>query len=182
MRQCLLAAVAVLVFLMPASSRADDLTPAEEELALALAKVIVNEAGWESRPDAYLIWQTVRGSGQTAEARLAWLREHSSCVLGTEPLTGRRARGFGNCHWTRNLTDSDAEPAGWPAGLPWDRHVPLWRRIRAFSRHLVRVRAPQVCSERPHTWGGRMDEERALERGMRPLGCTGTVNEGYRYD
>lgn len=148
-------------------------------LALAIAQVAANEASlYSAHPaDVALIYQTTRSHGESSIERLAWLRQHSNCVLGTEPLTRYQRRT--NCAFTRYLTDSDAEPQGWPARYGvWDAlEIEKWRNMRHLARRLVagvaHVRMP--CHRDPWTWGGTMDH---LTPGMVDLGCVGTFNRG----
>jgi hypothetical protein len=172
------------VFLLPLVAHAQEipLEGADAELALAMARVTANEASLGARVvDAALTWQVTRSHGDTSEERLAWLRQHSSCVLGDQPLTRRQRRT--NCVWTRNLADSDAQPEGWRDRYgPWDAHAPRWARLRRQMRIFVagrsHIRMP--CRETPWTWGSRsLDMDHALAIGLRPLGCVGPVNEGF---
>lgn len=151
----------------------------QDELALAIAKVGVNEAGWGSPADIALIWQITEGRGRTDEARLAWLRRHSSCVLSNRPMTEEEARG--NCRWTHGLAASDEQPEGWPGDAIWQNYVRRWRQIRRLATMLVDGRSDlRPCPETPQTWGGReLDMHQALRRGLRPVGCRETLNEGF---
>lgn len=160
------------------------------ELALALAKVCVNEGGWHSVGDCNLIWQATRSHGRTDAQRLRWLQRHSWTVLGDVPPeeTGRRV--LGNAIWTWRLQASDARPATFPADLNWEgQYVRYWRSVRAHAHGLVRGRVPASgwpCPETPHTWGGDMDSHHAQQRGMRALDCRRpdgrpTLNTGYRW-
>lgn len=149
------------------------------ELALAVAKVAVNEAGFRSPQDVALIWQVTEARGRTHADRLSWLRRHSSCVLTDRPLNREELRR-GNCSWTRYLGDDDAQPEGWPSDLVWSNFVRRWRQIRQLSLRLVDGRSRlRPCTETPRTWGGIMDHTRALERGLRPIRCEGTLNTGF---
>ena len=156
------------------------MTAVELALALAVAAVGMNEAG--GRPaDVALIYQVAEGHGETAAERLAWLQGHSSCVLTDRPMSERERAG--NCAWTRHLTDSDAEPVGWPETASWERWGrPRWRRARRLAHALVSGRETRrPCERAPDTWGGAMDAQRAREAGMRPVVCRGTRNFGWLY-
>jgi len=157
------------------------------ELAVAVAKVAVNEASLQVlRPaEVALIYQCAETRATTVETRLSWLRAHSSCVLTSRPLTEREEGS--NCRWTRHLEDSDAEPENWPEALEWEgAYQRRWGQIREFAYRLVlgheRMRP---CDGRPFSWGGPMDHARALRLGLRPLNCRDpqsgerTLNEGY---
>lgn len=169
MRKPLLLAI-VLAFVtanLPAKANPPRL---ENELALAIGKVCVNEAGWHAPADCVLIWQATRRWSSTTAGRLAWLRSHSGRVLGTKKCT------TGNCLWTQNLTWSDDRPEGL-VGL-W--RPEWWARVRELAQRLVRGEETRtVCSEDPATWGGPADHARAMRLGFTALDCEGTLNEGY---
>lgn len=147
----------------------------ESALALGLAKIGVNEAGIATVHPAEiaLIWQTVEARGDTARERLGWLRGHSSCVLG-ESGTRSGVRP-GNCAWSRNLRDSDAEPEGWSERYPhlrWSRYALRWRQIRELSRRLIAGEiVMRPCPVAPLTWGSAEDTPRALRRGLVMIDC-----------
>lgn len=176
----------VLIFASPVSAQEEaDLSDDERALALAVAQVCANESSLDDpRPaDCALIWQATRRHGATAAERLSWLRHHSSCVLTERELT-RRELVAGNCRWTRNLTDTDDQPEGWPAHWVWENHSGRWAAMRRYCLQLVAGRVPRggfPCSEDPDTWGGVMDHARARSLGWRALSCRGTSNDGYRY-
>lgn len=146
----------------------------EAELELAVAKVCANEASLTaSFQDCALIWQVVSGRARTPEARLAWLQSHSRRVLGDRECSEHR-----NCWWTRNLQANDVQPEGWPAEWTW--RPEQWARLRRWSAQLVSgQRRHRPCEGTPVTWGGRMDRPQAAERGLVPLQCAGTENDGY---
>jgi hypothetical protein len=169
-------ALVTLLALLGAAGGASAQTRAERELALAVAKVAVNEAGFRAPADVALVWQVTEAHGSTTSARLGWLRAHSARVLGDRECTG------GNCIWTRGLTWGDDEPEGWPETWPpWRLYRARWAQVRAYALALVQGRvAARPCAETPDTWGGEMDHQGAIDRGMRRCGCVGTLNQGYR--
>ena len=172
----------VCVLLLSASvhtfSQEPPLSDAQLELGLRLARTTVNESGWQSAADLDLIWQTTQQHGRTSEARIEWLKLHSSCVNGeSAPEPG----STGNCEWTWHLTRDGEEPANFP--MEWDNFRSRWANIlRTADRRVRHNRARRVCRVNPDTWGGPMDHHRAVHRGMIPLNCRGTLNEGYVYE
>jgi hypothetical protein len=154
--------------------------------------VCVNEA-FHSYGDCLLIWQATRRHGETPEARLAWLRRHSSCVLGPTDPAPTRTR-IGNCRWSRYLVPGDAAPLNWPEGWVWEGiNQRSWARTIQLTRGLVaglRPRGGWPCALDPDTWAGRRtDEQRiaGLPPTIVPLNCTDplnrerqTANEGFR--
>lgn len=159
-------------------------TRADMRLALALAKLCVNEAGLShvSPEDCAMLWQVIEGHGDTTEERLRWVRRHSRCVTGRERPSEAR-RSVGNCRWTRNLKWASDEPAGWPENWPgFDYYSGRWDQVRRLAIRLVLgVETMRPCEETPDTWGGRMDRPRALRLGFNPIRCQGTRNDGYTY-
>jgi hypothetical protein len=150
---------------------------APSPLALQVARVAANEA-FGSPADVALVYQVVEGRSRTAEGRLAWLRRHSPCVAGDVDPSTRP----GLCRWTRNLQPDLSEPLGWESALPWEgRPRGVWQRTLDLARRLVEGRVRRrPCPVAPETWGSVSDRARALERGLIPCGCVGTLNEGYR--
>ena len=163
------------------TSHAQQTVPSvRDELALAVAKVAVNEAGWRSPADVAMIYQITEARGDTDERRLAWLTAHSSCVLTDRPLDDYEQR-HGNCAWSRNLNVHDLEPAGWPQDLLWSNFVRRWQQVRRFAQMLVSGESRmRPCAETPRTWGSRtLDHERAIAMGLRQVDCGSTLNAGY---
>lgn len=165
------------IVLTSAQTQAELDARVRDELALAIAKVSVNEAGWGAPADVAMIHQITEGHGTTDVERLAWLRAHSGCVLTDRPIE----RGRRNCFWTRHLADNDLEPEGWPEDMLWQNYVRRWRQIRMLARALVDGRTTiRPCSETPVTWGSAQDHERAMRNGrLRVVECRGTVNRAY---
>ena len=125
------------------------------ELALEIGKVAANEASLAlvAPADVALVHQVAVARADGPEAQLRWLRQHSSCVTTTRPMS--EAEGRGNCRWSRHLDDSDAEPADWPAALAWARFADRWAQTRAYAWRLVTGRVThRPCAGTPFTWGG----------------------------
>jgi hypothetical protein len=158
------------------------LTPIERRLALAVAKVCVNEASWNSPSDCALIWQTAENRAQTPAGRLRWLTRHSSCVLDSTQAEADAAPG--NCSWTRNLTRSTRRPDRYRG--PW--RAERWERVLGLADRLVAGQEQRrPCSDgEPFTWDGRKWRDGILEgpRRFRLLDCRGpsgrpTKNDGW---
>lgn len=158
------------------------LTQAQAALGLAVAKVCANEASLRraTPADCALIFQATRRHGETPEEQLAWLRGHSSCVLGDEPPGEMR----GNCEWTRQLTRSNRQPDAWADAASWARHAPRWAAMLLFCDLMAAGHPPPrgwPCRRDPDTWGGDMDMRRAVARGYTQVACRGTANTGWMY-
>lgn len=162
--------------LMLASADTPDTPDPLIEPALALAKICVNEASWQSPADCRLIWQVAGTHAPDVAGKVAFLRRHSRCVLGEAD----HARRPGNCRWSRDLEWGDTPPPQWPEGVSWENHIPRWERVRTLAYDIVRENpSGGPCRGRPVTWGGAMDAERAIARGLVPLTCRETLNQGY---
>lgn len=154
---------------------AADERDAAEDLALAVARVCAHEASFRSPPDCLLIVQSTRRHGDTPAERLAWLERHSPRALTDD--------------WTATLpADSDARPEHWPDHWDWPRWAATWRAMRESVRAIVvdgrEPRRGWPCERDPDTWGGRVTDRRHIDAHrdvLEPLGCVGTLNEGFRW-
>ena len=153
-----LAAYAAVILYAPVRAqvpRPADLTRTERQLAIALARVSINEGG-DSEPDGELVAQVTLARGETAAERLHWLGEHSRCVAG--PMSQDEAyQRPGNCRWTRNLHPDGRRPRGWRRELDghWSRTRGRWRTVLERAVEYVRGdRAADVCDEDPDSWDG----------------------------
>jgi hypothetical protein len=63
----------------------------------------------------------------------------------------------------------------------WElRVMPVWEDTLRYADYLVRGgRYNRPCHVPPRTWGGPMDVRRAVRRGLYPIGCAGTANDGF---
>jgi hypothetical protein len=159
------------------------LTAVERRLARHLAAVAANEGALWSPRDLELIWQTVENRADTAAGRDRWLRQHSGRVLGT-----RKCRS-GNCRWSSQLGRGKTIPAAVAAGKAgyWRVVVlPRYRELLRRARQLVAGRPyEKPCHIEPYTWGGVGkpggvdDRPHAADNGLYPIGCEGTLNDGF---
>ena len=152
---------------------------ARYELALWVARVAANEGALKNRPEAALVWQTTRTNGKDTTRRTDWLARHSPRVHGTRPCGG------GNCMWSANLTREAALPAGLLLRLDqWEiRVAPLWLDTLRYVDWMVLGdrTSEDPCHVPPRTWGCELDRARALTKGLYPIGCRGTSDDGYTY-
>jgi hypothetical protein len=149
------------------------------ELALWVARVSANEGALKNRREAALVWQTTRNAAPTTLKRAGWLSRHSPRVHGSRPCP------HGNCRWTPELQRGEEQPPS--LILPWDqwllRVLPLWHDTLAYVDWLVQgdLSSEDPCPVTPRTWGCERDRPRALSRGLYPIGCYGTVDDGFAY-
>lgn len=147
-------------------------------LALRVAQVAVNEGALRNRGELELVWQTVESNAQDLEDRRDWLRRHSRRVHGLARCPSGR-----NCQWTPQLDRTLRQPPALslPSADFWRLRVePIWEDALRYADWLVRGgRYRQPCHVPPRTWGGERDREAAIKRGLFPIGCSGTENDGY---
>jgi hypothetical protein len=145
-----------------------------QSLALSVARVAVNEGALARRADAALVWQVTRNASPTPAGRAAWLASHSARVLGDRPCLR------GNCFWTRHLNRAGTAPAGLPT--EWtSRTARRWLDVLAYVDWLVEGdhTTDDPCPITPKTWGCAADRAHAQREGLYPIGCSGTLNDGY---
>jgi hypothetical protein len=150
----------------------------KSQLALELAVVAAHEGALYSLRDTALIYQVLEARASTDRSRLALLRAHSPRALGISPCAG------GNCTWSVELLRAPSRP---PASMD----AAWWNAARADAWALVQRKAlglvygvdnDRPCSRAPYTWGGAMDLEGAYDRrGLVPIGCEGTANDGFAF-
>ena len=153
-------------------------------LSHGIAMVSANEGALWNLRDVNLICQVTMGSASTHERRLRWLRGHSGRVMGDKPCKA------GNCRWTRNLTrHANALPANIASGKggpkDWDAYwrvelAPRWQAIMDLADRCVLGELEKPCHLTPTTWDGRRWIHKAVMAGWMPVGCRGTLNEGFR--
>ena len=140
--------------------------------ALLLARICVNEAGFDGAQDCIAIAEVVRAN--SGEITPGALELHAPRATGSKPpLNAHQA-------WTQQLDEDGTEPAAWrlahPA-LPWERYRERWLRVLRGCQLIVRGQVDRVCREVPIAWGGAMDRHIAERRGLVRVDCGNTRNE-----
>jgi hypothetical protein len=151
------------------------------DLALQIARVSANEGALVYRSTTALVWQVVReNGGNTRAKRSAFLSRHSPRVHRQKPCLR------GNCFWSPFLSRSAEKPFGLELkDIYWEQKVrPLWLRTLADADSFVaQHRADKdPCAIPPRTWGGPMDREGAMKKGLYPIGCRYEVEENCTSD
>lgn len=140
---------------------------------LALARICVSEASWESDRDCQAIYQVFRNTRRSTETLLGVMHRHTNRVLSQkEPLNSRQA-------WLQGLRLDASPPPTFPR--PWEgRFERAWRsRVRLAERILTEPnRFP--CRGPVITWGGAMDDHIAIRRGLTRVNCGVTMNHFWR--
>jgi hypothetical protein len=143
---------ACLTFALARDARAATYRNPKDQLALELAVVAAHEGALDNARDTALVWQVVEARALTTQARLMFLR---------------------------------AQPDEPPASLSsawWNAtRAPAWMEVRRYASELVYgIELWRPCPVAPYSWGYAGDLESAwLERRLVPVGCEGTMNEGF---
>lgn len=177
------AGACAVLWLALAFNRCDASAQSDSPAALRLLvrqvwRVAVNEGCLANLRDCSLVWQVVQGQAPTAERRLDFLNRHSPRVAGVRPCGASV-----NCAWTREITEDMAAPSAFGDVDHW-RLVTAPRAQRAldYVRELVAGSLiDRPCPVQPRTWGGPGDVAQALARGLYPIGCDGTLNDGFAF-
>lgn len=169
---------------------------------LFLARVAVNEAGWDavSRGDLYLIHEVfLRGAAHQQISYLSYARHYSQRVAGLRPSPSERIA------WTMNLRPDGRSPQGWPTMIlerqrdgstrvrphpPFSRFREAWLETLEAAREAVTTLTLDdvdewgVCDGPVHDWGSpRLDRARAERLGLVEVGCgingLPTRNDGW---
>jgi hypothetical protein len=172
----LLAATVCLVLSLSRVASAKTYRNPKDQLALEVAVVAAHEGALDNARDTALVWQVVEARAFTTQARLSFLRAHSPRALG------RRQCGVGNCVWSRELLESPDEAPASLSSAWWNATRALaWMEVRRYASELVYgIELWRPCPVAPYSWGYAGDVESAwLERRLVPVGCEGTLNEGF---
>jgi len=144
--------------------------------ATDLGRCMIGEAGWVAPREHLLIaWKLHKQWKARQRTRPLWrftdqIKSYCAC------LSSSRA-------WVRRLppprADGEPQPApqGWPAAVSWVRHEPKWRAALALA--LSYRSKPDPCPEATD-WGGDMDVEGALKKGLCVVDCGDTRNTFFR--
>jgi hypothetical protein len=160
-------------FISTAEARSADL---RDQLALELAVVAAHEGALDNLRDTALIYQVLEARAVSTAGRIALLRLHSGRALGRKPCEG------GNCAWSVELLRN-------PHATPPSVDAAYWTRVRAGDWTLVMRKAQGLvygidddrpCLGAPYSWGYAGDLKSAwLDRRLLPMGCAGTLNDGF---
>lgn len=175
------AIVSAALLALMSSSTAHAYRAPRDQLALELAVVAAHEGALDNTNDVALVWQVVEARAHTTADRLSFLRGHSPHALGRESRKGL-CMPEDNCWWSAQLLKApDRVPSGFAKGWWAAARAERWLAVRRKAQELVYgVELWRPCPSRPYSWGGAMDVNGAWkERRLVPLGCAGTLNEGF---
>ncbi len=146
-----------------------------EDASILLARVCVNESGFDSFADCDAIAAiSIRNAGDRDLA--PYLRGRFLRALA--PVHARRNRP-----WIADLSRDGHEPRHWPSNVSWASIRPRWLALVAHVDGAVSGRIVVSCDA--DTWGGRVvDRERIarmLSRGGSIAQCGNTENVFLRW-
>jgi hypothetical protein len=182
LKNILAVALFVTLFCSIGLAQGPRLTPAQRKLALRVARVAAHEGALHNLADVDLVWQVTESRAKTTEKRSEFLAMHSGRAIGVKPCTGLTK----NCEWSPLLDHKGTIPASVAIGDEgyWRTiAIPAWQRVLARAEELV-AGEPYVkpCRLDPYTWGSvKLDSKRAAADGLYPIGCTGTLNDGFTF-
>lgn len=142
---------------------------------LRLAQLCVNESGWSSPADCAAIHAVLRATQRDDETLVDAMLRHAPRLFGLRPA--RTPEVAERYRWVRSLRADAGEPEAWPADHgPWSRFRERWKEVLRFSRRAVDGSVRSSCSRPPIAWGGAMDDDIALARGLVRVDCGETRN------
>lgn len=155
------------------SARANEVTL--EIAQAALLRLVVNESGWESLPDADGIFQSVTRGARERNGRLNLSRmvmriaAHSprtfpagSQFLDRADIRERLEKNGQSVRhrWTSSLRLDCSEPADWQYDVPWSVYEDKCKRTVVIIRSLLAGKIKTQCNDEPMTWGNDADVQR----------------------
>lgn len=179
--------------LLPTSARGQT---RPSNTALLLARICVSEAGWDcfDTKDGYAIHEVLlRGAARHGISYGAFARAYSKAAGRGGDNVRERIR------WIREMNERGEQPPSWPTqryvrsgdtvrvhpGLPWAQYRGSWLAVLERAKEVVQryaldnIRVWGVCTAPVDDWGGQMDHERAVRRGLVEIECAGTSNNFY---
>ena len=169
------------------SAQGRPLTAAERKLALRVARTAAHEGALKNLRDVDLIWQVTESRASTTEKRSEFLALHSGRAIGHKPCR----TDDGNC-WSQTLDRRGTIPASvavGDAGYWRTVAIPAWQRVLQRAEALISGDViSRPCPVAPYTWGGvgrapdgADDRQHAALDGLYPIGCSGTLNDGFAF-
>lgn len=148
--------------------------PGMRRLQLALARVCVSEAGFQTRSnDCTLIYHVLRGRSRTGELTMGIMRAYAGNIFDESRRDSRR--------WILHLNHAFEEPHEWSetVTIPWSARRAGFIEVYQHAGTLVRTRPQETpCGARVSHWGARgFRRELHLSQGWRLVRCGNTHND-----
>jgi hypothetical protein len=143
------------------------------EIQLALARICVSEAGFQtSTDDCTFIYHALRNRSRNGEITLEIMRAYARGTFNTERTDSRR--------WIPHLRADFQEPYGWreTVDLPWSARRNGFISVYNHVGRLLRSPRRAPCDRRIDHWGARgFRRELHLSNGWHLLECGNTLND-----
>lgn len=148
--------------------------PGLRRLQLALARVCVSEAGFQTHSnDCTLIYHVLRGRSRTGELTMGIMRAYAGNIFDEGRRDSRR--------WILHLNHAFEEPREWSetVTIPWSARRAGFIEVYQHAGMLVRTRPRETpCGARVSHWGARgFRRELHLSQGWRLVRCGNTHND-----
>lgn len=162
-------------------ARADEQEPPANVL---LARLCVNEAGWNTLDCAaigHIRMRSARTNDRDIRAEL--LYQHGARSLRIDRATNVQSND--RRPWIGDLYGQRA-PRYWPSNIEWDSQgLPRWSMVLEMATGVIAGTEPDPCRQgriRPNTWGGpEVDAERLARPGWQDAHCGATRNRFGRW-
>lgn len=180
----IVAFVATIIFGLCAYAFPAAASPDSPGANVLLARLCVNEAGWNTLDCAaigHIRARSARANGRTLEAELQY--QHGARSLRSDRASRvdpRDARP-----WIGDLTGVQP-PRHWPTNLDWrGSGLPRWADVLDVATAVIAGTERDPCRAgrvRPNTWGGpRVDADRLARPGWQEAHCGPTANRFGRW-
>lgn len=148
--------------------------PGLRRLQLALARICVSEAGFQTRSnDCTLIYHVLRGRSTTGELTMGIMRAYAGMTFNENRTDSRR--------WILHLNHAFDEPREWSetVTVPWSARRDGFIDVYHHAGMLVRTRPRETpCGVRVSHWGARgFRRDLHLRQGWRLVRCGNTHND-----
>lgn len=150
----------------------DSRLPKAIQLRLALARICVSEAGFQTiTDDCKFIYLALKERSRSHLITLGMMRSYSPGVFNKHRTDERR--------WIPYLNASFTEPEPWTetVGVPWAARRSDWRAVYDLAAELIRTNPSNPCGVRIDHWGAKRFRIRQhLEEGWTIVQCGNTKN------
>ena len=152
----------------------DDNMPVFRRMQLALAKICVSEAGFQTRTnDCMLIYQALKTRSSTGEITMGIMRAYSGQTFD------RSSTRTDSRRWIPFLNHEFSKPHGWSETIvvPWSARSRAFEQVYEYAGNLIRTRPENPCGARIDHWGSKSyQRQRLLHDGWTIVECGETLN------
>jgi len=147
--------------------------PGLRNMQLALARICVSEAGFQTRTDdCLMIYHALRNRSRTGELTIGIMRAYAPLSFNTNRTDNHR--------WVAHLNERFTEPEGWSevVGFSWSAKRDDWIRVYNLAGEIIRNGPESPCELSVDHWGAPgFRRELLLRRGWTLLECGDTLND-----